>query len=171
MCSFYYLYLPGKNPLNTWSLKCPNCDRGIPVPPSLVIVRVWRSHTYYSGWHQDHSTATVIRRASSSSFLVPFFFRLSSILCSSPLHWWKKPQRRNLSLMVSLSWRVLDSRPSVLWKSDWRSLKCALWLGETSFYQTIPHLAKVLKDFFKNAFSYFLLKQDSNAETVINPTC
>lgn len=133
-CVFILLSVSSwKNPLNTWSLKCPNCDRGIPVPPSLVIVRVWRSHTYYSGWQQDHSTATVTRWASSSSFLVPFFFQLSGILCSSPLHWWKKPQRRNLSLMVSLSWHVLDSWPSVLWKSNWRSLKCALWWERLHF--------------------------------------
>ena len=40
--------------------------------------------------------------------------------------------------------------------------------GETSFYQTIPHLATMLQDFFHQAGPYFLLKYESREEIFIN---
>lgn len=140
----------------------PGCETGTPAPPSLGYCRELRKSPVWlwlAPWpqHRGHHDS--------------IFSRILSLLCSSLWHWWKKPQRRNLILLVSLHWHVLDIWPSILWKSNWYYLKFALRKGDTWFYQTILHLAKVFNDFFKCAILAHLLKYDSNEEIFNNPTC
>lgn len=135
ICIHFIICLFLEKSLKFLQLRHPNCDTGRPDSLSLGNFKgLIKSHMWewLPSWPQ-HSRRRII-----------LFFSHCPVYCA-PLCF---TDRRILILMVSLSWHVLERWPSILWKSTWHSSKCASWTGETLFYQTILHLAQVLRDFF-----------------------